>query len=75
VNGREFVLPKWETKKPEKEEDIFYLTGRVEGGVEDSTWSDDVIDNQWLASKILHLSRQNALKWVELWKFMTGGGE
>ena len=75
VNGREFKLPRWETKKPGKEEKIFYLTGRVQGGVEDSTWSDDVIDNQWLASKILHLSRENALEWVKLWRFITGGGE
>jgi hypothetical protein len=75
VNGRDFKLPKWETKAPEPEQDYFIIDGRQNDGVSEYEWENDYHDKANLRNKIVHLTKENVLEWVKLWQFMTGRDE
>jgi hypothetical protein len=76
VNGREFVLPKWETESLNIGDKYFTVNWICcENGIAELEWCDDDQDEQLFKSNSIHLSRENALEWVKLWKFMTGGGK
>jgi len=75
VNGREFCLPKWETKSLEEGQEYYVMTGIMESGYDRFIWQNDIVDKNLLRNKLIYLSEEHVIEWVKLWKFMTGGGE
>jgi hypothetical protein len=75
VNGREFCLPKWETKAHEEGQEYYSMSGCMEKGYDHFVWNNDCFDKTLLQNKLVQLSEEHVIEWVKLWKFMTGGGE
>ena len=75
VNGRKFVLPKWETKAPEYDQEFYAMEGDESDGFSQYLWLDEPVDRVYLKNKMIHLSEENVREWVKLWQFITGGGE
>ena len=75
VNGRELVLPKWETKALEEGQEYYSMSGCMEKGYDHFVWNNDCFDKTLLQNKLVLLSEEHVIEWVKLWKFMTGGGK
>jgi len=76
VNGREFKLPKPETK-PTIDHRFYYIpAGSESSGVARFSWYSKDPSCGWsLKNGLVHLSEEKAFEWAKLWQFMTGGGE
>jgi len=73
INGTEFKLPRGETNPPEIGHNYFSIDPDWAFGIGTYTWAGTIDDRHRLKNKAVHLSYDNAHKWVRLFDFLAGG--